>query len=71
MPWVTSEETYEAFITGRDVNEAVHNEDGTPGCAGWVKDEDVRKTDTVVTRSGGYTARLATVMTYNAKLRAS
>jgi len=41
---VKSEQTYEEFITGRDVDAAVHREDGSLGpVAGWV--EVPRETD--------------------------
>ena len=52
---------YEDFISGRDVDDSTHYEDGTPGTVGWINVADMRIGDTGI--SEAELASIAAVMT--------
>ena len=68
MPYVRSSESYNTFIEGRDTESSVHREDGSVGeCCGWVESDDVRVTDSILTRTA-YSTLVQSIQTYNDSL---
>ena len=63
---VKSSVDYQAFITGRDVNDALHCADNCPGaeCVGYVEEATVRPSDTRID-DVEYARILAEVQEYN------
>lgn len=64
---VESQVSYREFITGRDVQDAVHYEDDTAGIVADISEDDVRPSDTVID-STRYLQLATSIHEYNAAL---
>ena len=68
MPWIKSTATYDIFIAGRQVTEALHNEDGASGeVVAWV--DSIRSGDTEITEAE-YLVIAQTIKAHNDTLTA-
>jgi hypothetical protein len=67
LVYIRADVPYGQFSVGRDLESALHHEDGAPGCIALVEDGDVRPSDLRIDRAT-YDAEALVIRSYNAAL---